>query len=136
MIRATTDDVPFLCVAGERFHAAQKLPGRYNALTFSRYAEHLIGHGVVFRTEIGMIGGSIRSMPWDSTYRSAQESFWWSEDRQGMALLAAFEGWAQEQGADEVRMAFLHGHKAHAVIRKLSGAGYQSEETGMVKRWS
>jgi GNAT superfamily N-acetyltransferase len=61
------------------------------------------GSGVVFRHEWGAIGGFVSPMWMSPSVLVASELFWWSE-REGLALLRAFEDWAKDQGAVAVNM--------------------------------
>lgn len=137
MIRAATEeDLPDLVRLGARFHAGADLGGVFAPATFWDFCAHLIGSddGVVFVSEMGMLGGLIGPVPWDTTYKVANEAFWWSEDGQGRALVGAYEEWAKER-ADEVRMSLLFNKRPLPVARMLGSMGYMAAEESMVKTW-
>lgn len=97
MIRkATRNDVPDLVKLGRSFVLA--IGEEPHDASLANYMRGLIDHGVVFRSDKGMIGGIIVSPPWNKRRLLAQEMFWWAEDGQGLALMRAFEAWAEEQG--------------------------------------
>ena len=100
---------------------------------FWTFCEYLINEdeGCIFVTDKGMIGGHIAPLPWDATFRVANEVFWWAEDGRGADLVRAYEEWATK--ADEVRMAFLINLRPTATGRVLSRLGYMGVEMGMVK---
>lgn len=131
---ADEHDLPALVDMGERFHAASRLPGKYNGADFGAYCADMIERedAIIYRSDAGMIGGHITNPAWDASYRFATEAFWWAEDGAGAALLDAFEAWGREH-AHEVRMFFLSWIKPLAVARVLSMRGYVAEEMGMSK---
>lgn len=90
--------------------------------------------GAVFRSPKGMIGGYIAPAPWDVTHKIANETFWWSEDGQGKALVQAYENWAKAN-ADEIRMSMLCHMRPLATARVLGSLGYMAVEENMVKTW-
>lgn len=93
----------------------------------------MIEQGGVFVSERGMIGGLL-SPVWCAPSRMiAVELFWWSRDGQGEALLDAFEAWAREAGAEEVRMSNVCGLRGEAVAKKLTARGYAPCETSFRK---
>ena len=136
MVRKAEDhDIQALIDMGLRFHRASKQPGVFSPGTFGVFCSQLINNdeGCLFRSDHGMIGGFISRPPWDSTYRIADEAFWWSEDGAGPALMQAYEEWAAEN-ADETRMGCLTNMRFSAVAGLLSRRGYKAVEMGMVKQ--
>lgn len=133
---ATVEDIQGLVELGRHFHAAADLGGVYSPGTFGGFCHHLITseEGCVFRSARGMIGGHVAGLPWDSTYKVANEAFWWAEDGAGIALMQAYEQWGSEV-ADEVRMAFLPNLRPSATARVLGRHNYMAVEVGMVKQW-
>ncbi len=127
-------DLPALIDMGERFHRAALLGGVFCPGVFAQFCSHLMreDEGCVFVSPIGMIGGHISPGFWDATYKIANEAFWWAEDGHGLALVKAYEEWAQPR-ADEVRMAFLIHMRPVATGKVLSRLGYEGTEMGMVK---
>ena len=132
--RARESDLYEIVRIGRRHHEAAQMPGRFDGEAFRRFAEQLVtGRGVVFLTDEGMIGGTLAPSYASPGYWMAVELFWWSEDRQGRALLRAFEAWAEENGADEVRLSAVTRHRGAAVGRLLERAGYEPCEVSYSK---
>lgn len=132
---AQVHDIQALVELGAHFHAAAGLCGVFSPGTFGGFCHYLITSedGCVFRSDRGMIGGYVSSPPWDSTYKIANEAFWWSEDGAGIDLMQAYEEWAAEV-ADETRMAFLPNMRPSATARVLGRRNYMAVEVGMVKQ--
>lgn len=83
-------------------------------------------HGVVLRTDTGAITGVHVSDPcrdWEVLVETA----WYSEGRDGLRLLGAFEQRGVELGLDEVRMTTLEVNSG--VERVLKRRGYSIMET-------
>jgi hypothetical protein len=59
------------------------------------------------------------------------ELAWWAEDRAGLRLLSAFERWAADMGASEVRMTTICGLTAAETI--LARKGYAPREISHAK---
>lgn len=105
--RAVAADIPQLLDWGARFHAQGVAGPRYDREAVAAMLSHLIGGaGAVLMHDDGMIGGVLAPAYCDPAWLMAVELFWWA-DRDGMALLRAFEDWARENGAAEVRMTSL-----------------------------
>lgn len=106
MIReATIDDIPDLIVLFEHLHAASGT-GPFDKYKAGETALRLIDDedGIVLRSERGVLMGRA-GMAWYSTqWLVAEEACCWAEDGKWLALLKAFKAWAQEIGADEVRI--------------------------------
>lgn len=126
MIRtATIDDIPAVVGMGAKFHAQADLPFAYDPDAFADFAGGLIGGGVILLSDVGMIGGVVAPAFCGPSYRMAVELFWWAE-RDGLALLRAFEGWAADQGANEVRLSTLAAlPRADALVKRK---GYAPNE--------
>ncbi len=60
----------------------------------------------VLMTDRGVIGGAVHPAYCDPAWLYAVEMFWWAHG-DGLALLRAFERWAQQAGAKEIRMTSL-----------------------------
>lgn len=115
---------------GAAFHAASGLPVPFDPQAMSEVCANLIPGGV-FVSGAGMIGGVIAPALCAPSWRMAVELFWWAEDGKGLALLSAFEAWARENGANEVRMTTLESCKGAARI--LARRGYGLTETSFSK---
>ena len=109
MVRsATLDDIPALLKIGEAFHAAGQLPCAFNLDAMAAVLQTMIeaDSAAVLMTDRGVIGGAINPAYCDPSWTYAVELFWWAQG-DGLKLLRAFEGWAQQAGAKEVRMTSL-----------------------------
>ncbi len=130
MRKATVDDVPFLVEMGHKFHAAAQLPFPAEQGAVETAIRQMIEQGVVFVTERGAIGGMLSRAWINPAWVYAAEFFWWAEDGKGRALLRAFEEWARDNGANEIRMSALD----HIPARKiLERAGYSCREISLGK---
>jgi GNAT superfamily N-acetyltransferase len=126
MIRtATLEDIPAITGMGAKFHAQAQLPFPYEPDAFAEFAQGLIEGGTILITDAGMIGGVVAPAFCGPSYSMAVELFWWAE-RDGLALLKAFEGWAADQGANEVRLSTLAAlPRADALVKRK---GYAPNE--------
>lgn len=127
--------MPLLVEMGAAFHAASGEAGEFCPDTVIRFLRYLMREGCLFVSERGMIGGFAWPSPWSRDHRIAMEAFWWAEDRNGSALMQAFEDWAASIGAQDIRMGYLHKLAPEKVERKLRSRGYEPLETIMVKKW-
>lgn len=121
MIRpASLDDIPSLLAMGREFHAASGLPFSFDEAAMGRVLAGLIGsdQAVVLMTDRGVIGGALNPAYCDPSWIMAVELFWWAKG-DGLALLRAFEDWAKEAGASEVRMTSIYDlPRADAILRR------------------
>jgi len=120
MREATLDDMPDLMRFGRAFHEASGQPFPFEEETTRAFLASIIENpaGVILVTDSGMIGGIIAPAYCASTWKMAVELFWWAE-KGGMVLLKAFEQWAAEQGAKEVRMTSLASlPRADAILKR------------------
>ena len=124
MIREASEaDIPALVRMGEAFNKASGTPAKFNRDDAASAARNLIASpsGVVLVSEAGMIGGMMAPAYFNSDWVMAVELFWWAEDRRGLRLLGAFEKWAIESGANEVRMTTLGAIKGPERIPERRG---------------
>ena len=96
MIRqATLEDIPRLLNMGAKFAEKAKLADHigYNAGDMAASFKALIEgeFHALFIGEAGAIGATCTAHPFNSAHIAAQELFWWSEGREGLALLNALE---------------------------------------------
>lgn len=123
----TLDDMEFLIEKAQHFN------DRYYGipLNLDKLTQYLTGlivadQGVVLRTDTGAITGVHISDPcrdWEVLVETA----WYSEGRDGLRLLAAFEERGMNLGVDEVRMTTL---EVNAGVEKvLTRRGYTRMET-------
>lgn len=127
MIRkAEPGDIPALVEMGRRFHEAKQDDYEFVAEDTARFFAGVIEGGVCFIAEDGFLAGAIAPAPSNASYLTAYELFWWSEGRSGVRLRRAFESWAQEHGAADVK--FSHPEGEETVARIMDRAGYEPSE--------
>lgn len=133
MIRpAALSDIPQLLAWGARFHAMAAPGPGFNSDAVAALLAQLIeaDHGAVLMHDHGVIGGVLNPAYCDPAWLMAVEVFWWAE-RDGLALLRAFEDWARDNGAQEVRTcSFAALPRAGAVLQRK---GYASIEISYQK---
>ncbi len=134
MIRtALAEDIPAVVGMGASFHAQSELPFDYDPDAFADFAQGLITSGTILLSDTGMIGGVIAPAYCGPSYRMAVEMFWWAE-RDGLALLRAFEAWAASEGANEVRLSTLAAlPRAGALIQRKGYAPVEISYRKVVK---
>jgi hypothetical protein len=86
----------------------------------------------IFVGESGAIGGQRAPHPFNFEHWIAQELFWWSEGREGLRLLDAFESWAAQK-CGSVRMITLEAVNAERMGRLYERRGYRALEHGFIK---
>lgn len=119
--RATLADVPDVVGFGVKFHEQAQQPFPYEVEAATRFAQGLIAgpQGAVFISDTGMIGGVLTPAYCAPNWIMAVELFWWAEQG-GLKLLKAFEDWAEEMGANEVRMTSLAAlERADGLLKRL-----------------
>jgi GNAT superfamily N-acetyltransferase len=122
---ATPADLPRLVEMGRRFHEASGLPMQYDETAITGFLAGLVASESIIMHDHGCIGGIICPAYCDPSWLMAVELFWWAE-RDGMPLLRAFEEWAADRGAREIRMTSLASlPRADAVLRRK---GYTATE--------
>lgn len=125
MIRQATEaDIPRLIEMGARFHEGASLPMRFDAGAVGAFLAGLIANesATVLVSDAGMIGGVLAPSYCNPEWLMAVELFWWA-DRDGLRLLRAFEGWARDAGAAEVRMTSLASIPRSDVLLRRKGYG-------------
>lgn len=135
MIRLATEaDIPRIVDMGRKFYRVAWRDDAYDEeATAAALGAMIGGAGAVFVSERGMIGGVLSPVWCAPSKTMAAELFWWSRDGQGETLLDAFEAWARDVGAGEVRMSNVCGLRGEAVARKLEARGYAPCETSFRK---
>jgi hypothetical protein len=131
--RATAEDIPAIVAMGKRFHGRAGLPGEYDTVATGHFIEILCQRGVVLIGDRAMIGGMMVPSYCAPAWWQAVELFWWSESRDGIRLLDAFEAWARENGADEVRMSSIERFRGDRIGRLLAKRGYAVTEVSYGK---
>lgn len=82
----------------------------------------------------GVLVGMIYPQYFNKSALVAQEVFWWAE-KNGMRLFKAFEGWAEDNGADVIMMAALEDKnlRMETIISMYKRNGYKHMERMMIK---
>lgn len=134
MIRPATDaDVPHIVEMALKFIEAGGLPeGRPDDL--AQFARGLLANdaGFLAVSKAGFIAGFAAPLYYRPDYLEAHEVAWWSEDGQGLYLLAAFEEWAQQIGAQQAVLSTIHTTDKRASLW-LERKGYAPTETNFRK---
>jgi hypothetical protein len=133
MIRpATLDDLDQITAWGALFHAASGMSAPYDPEATRDFVAKLIEapHATVLMHDHGMIAGVLSPAYCAPEWVIAVELFWWAEKR-GLSLLRAFENWARDAGAAEVRMTTLSDLPSAAEI--MARTGYVAAETSYSK---
>lgn len=128
MIRdASNGDIPQLLEWARKFHGISGIHAPFDDESVSGLLGRMIESptAVVLKSETGAIGGMIIPAYCAPNWSIAVELFWWA-DRDGLRLLRAFELWAAEVGAQEVRMTSLAAQPRATEI--LSRRGYAAAE--------
>ena len=86
----------------------------------------------LFIGDAGAIGGIRSQHVFNYAHWTAQELFWWSEGREGLRLLTAFEEWAAEK-CGTVRMVTLEAVNPDRMGRLYEKRGYRALEHGYIK---
>ena len=128
---ARMDDIPRLITYISAFHAETP----WSALSLSEaslklglQAMILSPQQCIYIHEFGAIGGQLAPVRFSADVL-AQEVFWWSE-RDGLPLMQAFEGWAQDMGARGICMASMSDSR---VAKLYARKGYQPAEQFYLK---
>jgi len=128
--RATPADLPRIVEMGRRNYEARPNRGDYDPQAAGDFVNTMLAspHAAVFLSDAGMIGGML--CPYWAAPNDVQavELFWFASDGSGRALLMAFEEWAQDQGADEVRI-------TSRPTRALERMGYEPVDTVYRRRF-
>lgn len=137
MIReATVADIPVLLAMGQRFADKARLFDHvgYDPASMEQTFAALIAndHCCLFIGEAGALGGLVAPHPFNAARMIADELFWWSEGREGLTLLKAYEAWAGSFGA-VIRMTALEAVEPERVGRIFARRGYLPLERAFVK---
>lgn len=129
-------DIPGLLAMGERFAAKARLSDHvgYDPASMERtFAAMIDGDNFcLFVGSAGAIGGMVAPHPFNNAQIIADELFWWSEGREGLALLKAYEDWAGSFGA-VIRMTTLEAVEPERVGKLFARRGYVPLERAFVK---
>jgi len=137
MIRpATEGDIPRLLAMGAKFAERARLNDHvgYDPASMEQTFRAMIERDefCLFVGDGGAIGGIVAPHPFNFAQNIADELFWWSEGREGLALLAAYEEWAAGFGA-VVRMTALEAVEVERMVKIFARRGYRPLERAFVK---
>lgn len=136
MIREATEaDLPRIVAMGERFHAFSDYGfAAYDGAAAAQFVAGLIANpgGVALVSDHGMLGGMLVPLYFAPAHLVAVETFWWA-DRDGMALLDAFEQWAKAKSASAVTLSCLGNKRDKALGRVFEHRGYAKAETSYMR---
>lgn len=108
----------------------------FDQAAVARFLVSLEDHedGILIHHKHGAIGGIVQPLWFCPGVKVAAELFWFSESNgAGRELLAAFEAWAQERGADYVQMSAMADAHEPALRRIMRRVGYTPAEIGFAK---
>ncbi len=128
MDAATEADIPNLVSMAESLHGKREARFEFIADDMAAYFLALIQSpaGVIFMTEDGFIAGMVTPAPQNNSWIMAFEIYWWSKGRSGLRLKRAFEGWALNMGANEIK--FSHPVEETRVAGILEKSGHVPTE--------
>lgn len=127
--RATISDTLHCATFGHKFIQAADMPAATMEQCLDFCAAALASETVgCFISDMGVILGVVAPLYYRADYLTATELFWWSEDRQGLNLLLAFEEWAVEMGAQRMNMGTLADFTHEKVEGLLMKRGYVLKE--------
>lgn len=133
--RATVDDVPRLLEMGRAFSAKARLVEHvgYDPASMEATFRAMIENGhPVFVSDTGAIGALCLPHPFNGEHIAASELFWWSEGRDGLALLGALDAYCREQ-CHSLRMITLHAVEPERTGRLYERKGFAPLEHSYVK---
>jgi hypothetical protein len=133
---ATADDIPRLLEMGEKFAERANLKAHvgYDPASMDRTFATMIEYDsyCLFIGQSGAIGGVVGPHPFNNVQMVADELFWWSEGREGLKLLDAYEAWVAERGAI-ARMSALEAVDIDRVEKILARRGFEPVERAYIK---
>lgn len=137
MIReATLSDIPVLLAMWERFAEVAKLSEHvgYDPESMGKSFAFMIEdeNCIVLLSENGAIGGQKAPHPFNHAHWIAQELFWWSEGRDGLRLLTAFEQWSRDH-CHSLRMIALDAVEPVRTGELYQRLGFNPLEHGYIK---
>jgi hypothetical protein len=118
---------------GRKFAERSLVHVGFCADSVARLLEGLIADGICLVSDGGMIGGLVFAHPFNNAHLAAQELFWWSEGREGLLLLSAFESACMERGAASITMITLDAVEPEKTGRIYQRRGYVPLERSFVK---
>lgn len=137
MIRpATLADIPAMIEMGKRFTDAAGFSEHvgYDAESVEALLKGLIGGaGVCLVGPDCMAAALVFPHPYNQAHISAQELFWWSEGRQGVALFDALESAVKARGAQSFVMLTIEAMRPDVMARFYRSRGYRPIERGFIK---
>ena len=131
MIReATTEDIPEIMALLAHLMMSSGALGKFDEDAARAGAINIIEgeDSVMFRSRRGLIAGFTMSAWHSPGWLMAVEMWWWAEDKQWIPLLRAFEKWARDRGADEIRISATAGPENNQIQRIFSRVGFEPSE--------
>jgi GNAT superfamily N-acetyltransferase len=136
---ATVEDLASLEPLAREFYASSQVLKRFDTDLFvTTWIRLLDANGVIFLLEdnAGVISGALGGVIYGDPYSGdaiATEFFWFVSakargGRGGLQLLQAFEGWARDRGALEIRMVHLLDSMPEKLARVYKHFGFQPIE--------
>jgi hypothetical protein len=133
---ATEDDIPRLLEMGAKFAERAKLNDHvgYDPASMAETFRAMIegDNFCLFVGDAGALGGIVAPHPFNYAQMIADELFWWSEGREGLALLKAYEEWAGSHGA-VIRMTALEAVEPERMGKLFARRGYRPLARAVVK---
>lgn len=136
MIRdAVPDDIPALVAMGAKFAAKAGFADHigYDPDTVAETLAALIEQGICLIGDDCMAGAAFYRHPFNAGHLACAELFWWSEGREGGALLAEMELQARQAGANSLTMATMDVLNADRMAKVYARKGYRPLDRNFVK---
>lgn len=133
---ATLEDIPRLVSMGKVFTDLAGFDGHvgYNEVDVAVTLERMIAleDYCLLVGDNSMLGGCRSPHPFNHSHWIAEEMFWWSEGREGLRLLKAFENWAAEK-CQTVKMITIDAINFERMSVLYSKLGYAPIERTFIK---
>jgi len=131
---ATLEDIPELVEMGRHFAAKAAPHVGFDADSVSQLLRGLIENplGLCLRGDNSMFGAITFPHPFNNAHKACQELFWWSEGREGIALLNEAIRRA-DAAADSMVMITLESVHADRMAQFYMKRGFRPMERGFVK---
>lgn len=125
---ATEADLPRVADMALKFVTAAGLP-HAQADKMAGFVRQIFDNpnGFIAVSKGGFIGGLLAPLYYNPDHLEAHELAWWSEDGQGLSLLAEFEEWARKSGAKQIVLSTLATTDARA-LKLLARRGFVAGE--------
>lgn len=134
VVRVATDaDIPALVAMAGQFHATHERRFDFDQDHMAANFEAWVRSPacVVLVHAQGFIAGAVMPSASNPRWLAAYEILWWSEDGGGLVLMRAFEKWACDMNASEVK--FSHPASNPTLPRVLVRLGHVPAEIAYTK---